>query len=45
MRRRFLLLGLVVGPMVAAGFTILLRVFEMRLHDEDDLPEQVEVET
>lgn len=31
----FGLLGVVVGPMIAAGFTILLRVFEMRLHPED----------
>jgi predicted PurR-regulated permease PerM len=32
----FGLLGVVVGPMIAAGFTILLRVFEMRLHPEDE---------
>ena len=31
----FGLLGLVVGPMVAASFTILLRVFEMKLHPAD----------
>lgn len=31
----FGLLGVVVGPMIAAGFTILLRVFEMRLHPEE----------
>ena len=32
----FGLLGLVVGPMIAAAFTILLRVFEMRLHPDED---------
>jgi predicted PurR-regulated permease PerM len=32
----FGLLGLVVGPMVAASFTILLKVFEMKLHPEDE---------
>jgi predicted PurR-regulated permease PerM len=31
----FGLLGLVVGPMVAAGFTILLNIFEMKLHPDD----------
>jgi predicted PurR-regulated permease PerM len=30
----FGLLGLVVGPMVAACFVILLKIFEMRLHQE-----------
>ena len=38
----FGLLGLVVGPMVAAGFVILLRVFEMRLHPEEDQPLEAE---
>jgi len=32
----FGLLGLVVGPMIAAGFTILLRVFETRLHPDEE---------
>ncbi|RKX23654.1 MAG: hypothetical protein DRP45_10015 [Candidatus Zixiibacteriota bacterium] len=31
----FGLLGLVIGPMIAAGFTILLRVFETRLHADE----------
>jgi len=34
----FGLLGVVVGPMIAAGFTILLRIFEMRLHPENGSP-------
>ncbi len=37
----FGLLGLVVGPMIAAGFTILLKIFESRLHpDEDELQDR-----
>ncbi len=32
----FGMLGIVLGPMIAAGLTILLRVFEMRLHPEDE---------
>jgi predicted PurR-regulated permease PerM len=32
----FGLLGLVVGPMVAASFIILLKIFEMRLHPEEE---------
>ena len=32
----FGLLGLVVGPMVAASFTILLRVFEMQMHPDEE---------
>jgi len=32
----FGLLGLIIGPMIAAGFTILLQVFEMRLHPDDN---------
>jgi len=31
----FGLLGLVMGPMIAAAFTILLKVFDLRLHPED----------
>jgi predicted PurR-regulated permease PerM len=41
----FGLLGLVVGPMIAAAFTILLRVFEMKLHNEEDLPPPEPAET
>ncbi|MBD3257385.1 AI-2E family transporter [candidate division GN15 bacterium] len=37
----FGLLGIVLGPMIAAGFTILLRVFEMRLHPSEDVPQEV----
>ena len=29
-------LGIVMGPIIAAAFMILLRVFEMRLHPEDE---------
>lgn len=32
----FGLLGMVIGPMVAAGITILLKVFEKRLHADED---------
>jgi len=39
----FGLLGLVVGPMVAASFTILLKVFELRLHPDEGAPLDVEV--
>lgn len=34
----FGLLGVVVGPIIAAAFTIMLRIFEMRLHPEDSDP-------
>ena len=34
----FGMLGLVIGPMIAAAFTILLRVYEMRLHPEETAP-------
>lgn len=40
----FGLLGLVLGPMIAAAFTILLRVLEMRLHPSDDIPAEVSEE-
>jgi predicted PurR-regulated permease PerM len=39
----FGLLGLVVGPMVAASFTILLKVFELRLHPDETAPLDIEV--
>lgn len=38
----FGLLGLVVGPMIAACFVILLNVFELQLHPEDELPAETE---
>lgn len=38
----FGLLGLVVGPMIAACFIILLRVFELQLHPEDESPLEAE---
>ncbi len=36
------LVGLVVGPMVAAAFVILINIFEMRLHSEDHQTTPVE---
>ncbi|MBU0983778.1 MAG: AI-2E family transporter [candidate division Zixibacteria bacterium] len=36
----FGMLGLVIGPMIAAGFTIILRIFEMRLHPADTTSEE-----
>jgi len=40
----FGLLGIVVGPMIAAAFTILLRVFEMRLHPNETTDEETVAE-
>jgi predicted PurR-regulated permease PerM len=33
----FGLLGIIVGPMVAAVFVTLLRIFETRLHSEEQI--------
>ncbi len=38
----FGLLGIVVGPMIAAAFTILLRVFETRLHPDEELTAKID---
>lgn len=38
----FGLLGIVVGPMIAAAFTILLRVFETRLHPDEELAVKID---
>jgi predicted PurR-regulated permease PerM len=35
------LLGVVMGPIIAAAFMILLKVFEMRLHPEDDITPEI----
>lgn len=41
----FGLLGVVLGPMIAAAFTILLRVFEMRLYPPEETPPEVSENT